>query len=107
MTIMIEEKRKKCGYAAQSVYSLCNSPPSKIILKRKMWLFINTTNYITRIGNGHKLCCLQLLEHKLDKLLTSCVCIIETIGNMKLAGDAALLDLEFTKAAILASIEMY
>ena len=39
-------------------------------------------------------------EHKLDKLLTSCVCIIETIGNMKLAGDAALLDLEFTKAAI-------
>ena len=50
---------------------------------------------------------LQLLEHKLDKLLTSCVCIIEAIGNLKLASDAALLDLEFTKAAILAPIAMY
>ena len=70
-----------------------------MVLKRKMWLFIITTNYVARIGNGHKLCCLllQLLEHKLDKLLTSCVCIIEAIGNLKLASDAALLDLELYK----------
>ena len=60
---------------------------------------IGTIDYVTRIGNGRKLCyipgcvqssaklCLQLLEQKLAKkgeLSASYVCTIDAVGKLKL-----------------------